>query len=546
MRRFAIVQRLARMGRVLTSLCGGFSYGTAVIGEPITSASAIAAVQARMKTRQAVFLDTVERAIFANSSSPYRRLLDAAGYDLARFRTLVLAHGVEAALSQLAHDGVYVSIEEFKGFHEARRGGRTFRFSERDFHNPFARGGFRMLSGGTRSAGIPTTVSASTFRMHAQHMAVAVAANGLEGLPVVLWAHQLEPLSLSMLMIFAAMRQVPKRLFTQIPGWRLASVDLSHSYYVGIDLAARVRGLGFPPRTYVPFGQESIALPLILQLTGRNGCVVRTSAGTALRLALEAKRTGTRLTNVTFIAGGESLTPAKLAAIEAAGARARSMFSFSEFGTAAYGCASPARPDDMHVCKDAVAVIQRRRPADQIGSEVDALLFTSLQPSARRILLNMETGDYADIVHRRCGCFLERIGWTEHVVDIRSFEKLNLENWAFLGSKLNTLVEELLPERFGGDPTDYQLLENEDREGHTRLTILVHPRRGTIDETAVLECVEDVLGVPPSWVEARVYRRLETLQLRRAAPIMTRSGKLLPLVRIGSRQAAGPRGPASV
>jgi hypothetical protein len=63
--------------------------------------------------------------------------------------------------------------------------------------------------------------------------------------------------------------------------------------------------------------------------------------------------------------------------------------------------------------------------------------------------------------------------------------------------------------------TDYQLLENEDREGHTRLTILVHPRRGTIDETAVLHCVEGVLGVPPSGVEARVYRRLETLQLRR-------------------------------
>src|SRR5262249_55919496 len=158
----------------------------------------------------------------------------------------------------------------------------------------------------------------------------------------------------------------------------------------------------------------------------------------------------------------------------------RPTFAFTEFGAAAYPCARPAGPDDMHLCRDTAAVVQRRRPADQMGTEVDALLFTSLRPEARRVLLNMETGDYGRITERRCGCLLEQAGWTEHLADVRSFEKLNLESWAFLGSTLVTLVEEILPARFGGDPTDYQLVEQEEQDGRPRLAVLVHPRLGAI------------------------------------------------------------------
>lgn len=173
-----------------------------------------------------------------------------------------------------------------------------------------------------------------------------------------------------------------------------------------------------------------------------------------------------------------------------------------------------------------------------MGSEVDALLFTSLRLEARRVLLNMETGDYGKVRQRRCGCLLEQAGWTAHLEDVRSFEKLNLESWAFLGSKLVALVEETLPARFGGDSTDYQLVEQDEQEGQTRLTVLVHPRLGAIDEAAVLACVEGTLDVATNWVNARVYRKLETLQVRRAVPMQTRAGKVMPLHHLGANEAA--------
>jgi hypothetical protein len=523
----------------------------AVMGEPITSAKAIAAVQARTKARARVFLDTAERTIFANASSPYRPLLDLAGYDLARVRALVLEGGVEGALRRLCQDGVYISIEEFKGLREARRGSHVFRFGERDFQNPLASKDpsqpmFRVVSGGTRSAGIPTAIQAADQRTRAEQMALTLAANGFETLPIAVWVPQMERTSLGAVMRLAAMRHVPNAWFTQVPEWRFSDVDESHAFYVGINLAARLRGQRFPPRTYVPFGEESRGLPWVAAQVRRNGCVILTIPSAALRISLAAKQRGMRLDRVTFLIGGEPVTPAKVTAIEAVGARVRSIFSFTELGTSACPCPRPASPDDMHICKDAVAVVQRRRPADQVGSEVDALLFTGLRPEARRVLLNMETGDYGKVTERACGCLLDQVGWTDHLEEVRSFEKLNLESWAFLGSKLIAIVEEMLPARFGGDPTDYQLVEEEEHDGQTRLTILVHPRLGAVDEGAVSAYVESALDVAPSWVTARVYRRLGTLPVRRAAPVPTRAGKVMSLHRLGASEAAGgPRAPVS-
>src|SRR3989304_6190335 len=78
----------------------------------------------------------------------------------------------------------------------------------------------------------------------------------------------------------------------------------------------------------------------------------------------------------------------------AAGARAFSSLGFTEFGRVTYGCAA-AEGDETHICSDAVAVLQYPRRVDHLGTEGDAPLFTTLRPDARRILLNVETGDYA-------------------------------------------------------------------------------------------------------------------------------------------------------
>jgi len=508
-----------------------FVFAQRLIDHPTTSAEAAEGIRSRLARRPDIFLETLERTVYAHADSPYRPLLDAAGYDLSRVRSLVGKEGVESALRRLCSDGVYVSIQEFKGIQEARRGDRVFRFNERNFTNPIAGSGsgLSVSSGGTSGRPIATEISLSNFQLGAAHLATALAAYGLEGKPAIMWLTITHGASLWGVLSLAAVRNPVAAWFSPFPVSLLGGDRLPASY-LSLRLWGRLRGSSLPGVTHVPFGQESRILAW-MGSSMANGCAILTTPSCALRLALAAARKHARLTGITFVTIGEPLTPAKLATIQSTGARAFSSLGFTEFGRATYGCASPVTPDEMHVCRDALAVVQRKRVVDHAGTEVDALMFTSLLPNARRILLNMETGDYGRMTTRSCGCPLEVLGWTDHLQDIRSFEKLNAEGRLFFGSQLISLVEQTLPQRFGGDPTDYQLVEQEDEEGLTRLSVHVHPRLAGIDENAVRDCIEVVLSEAAP-AAAVLWRKADTVRVRRAPPIVTRTGKLMPLLRL--------------
>ncbi|MBI3998274.1 MAG: hypothetical protein HY355_04510 [Armatimonadetes bacterium] len=515
--------------RWLRQIRHGVSYVNALLQDPVGPAN-VAEARARVARRAQVLLDMVERAIFAIPDSPYRPLLEPAGYDLARIRAMVDTGGVEATLEALHRGGVYVSIEEFKGMREALRGDRVFRFDERAFRNPLGQEGLLAWSGGTGGRSIPTPISLANLRRGTEHLALALTAYGLEGRPVVVWMSHYHGASLWAVLALAAMGNTPPAWFTQ---WTSRSgLDLTAVYYRAIQMAARRHGVALPPLTQVPVGEEHRIVTWLGGGLPRGGCGIITTPSSALRLVLAAKEAGTDLPHVAFITIGEPLTPAKLRAIHAVGARAFSSLGFTEFGRATYGCAHPQAPDDTHVCLDAIAVVTRRRPVDRLGAEVDALLFTSLRPDARRILLNVETGDYAGIHSRPCGCLLEQAGWMTHLFNVRSFEKLNAEGRLFFGSHLITLVEEALPQQFGGAPTDYQLVEQEDRNGFTRLTVLIHPRLGPVDEEAVLACVERTLRGADDTATS-IWKEMGTVQVHRDAPRMTAAGKLVPLRHLG-------------
>jgi hypothetical protein len=516
--------------RALRDAQVGVSYVRALLRPPIERERAASTIRARTARREERFLEMMERTIFAFPGSAYRPLLEAAGYDFGRVRALVGQRGVEESLRQLSRDGVYVSIEEFKGSAHARRGDRVFRFDERAFRNPLAPSGLQASSGGTRSRGILTTISFANHRLGAEHLAAALDAYELWRRPIAVWLAVGHGASLWSVLALAAMSNPPRQWFSQLAR-RVGGTAQTRAYEMAIRFAARAHGVTLPSLTYVPIGQEPRILEWIAAKVGDAGCGIITTPSSALRLALAARRNGVKLPRVTFITIAEPLTQTKLDAIQAAGASAFSSLGFTEFGRATYGCASPAGPDDTHLCKDAVAVIQRRRAVDQNGTEVDALLFTALGTDSRRTLLNMETGDYATLFTRQCGCPLESLGWTDHLMNIRSFEKLNAEGRLFFGSNLIRLVEEVLPHRFGGDPTDYQLVEREDGEGFTRLEVLVHPRLGPIDEPAALECVEQNLDV--SVDGTAVWNAAGTVVVRRAEPMLTKAGKLMPLHHLG-------------
>lgn len=122
---------------------------------------------------------------------------------------------------------------------------------------------------------------------------------------------------------------------------------------------------------------------------------------------------------------------------------------------------------------------------------------------------------------------MQRIGFGTHVRRIRSYGKLTSEGMTFLSTDLLSVVEEVLPARFGGNPTDYQFVEEEEG-GLSRMSILVSPALGVVDEAAVVEAVLDVLAARRVRMAER-WRAGQTLRVERRQPYRTGTAKILPL-----------------
>ena len=100
---------------------------------------------------------------------------------------------------------------------------------------------------------------------------------------------------------------------------------------------------------------------------------------------------------------------------------------------------------------------------------------------------------------------------------------------SFLGTELLRLLGEILPARFGGYPTDYQLVEEEDG-GLPKVYIVVSPRVENLNEKAVVSVVYQVLqGYPGGNIMANVWQQAKTLRVVSREPYSTSSAKILPL-----------------
>jgi hypothetical protein len=130
-----------------------------------------------------------------------------------------------------------------------------------------------------------------------------------------------------------------------------------------------------------------------------------------------------------------------------------------------------------------------------------------------------------------CGCPLERLGWKTHLHTIRSYEKLTAGGMTFLDADIVHVIEEALPARFGGAPTDYQLVETEGEHGDSQLKLLVHPSVGPVDTDAVAETFIESIGEGSGTarVMGLLWRDAKLLTVERRAPLTTPSGKILHL-----------------
>jgi hypothetical protein len=234
-----------------------------------------------------------------------------------------------------------------------------------------------------------------------------------------------------------------------------------------------------------------------------------------------------RVDGMQIATSSEPMTPARRALIATAGAHVVARYGSVEAGSIAEGCLAPVEADDLHLFHDLYAVIQ---PAsDRPGS--GPLFLTSLLASAPLMLLNVSLGDHAVMARRACGCPLERLGWTTHLHTIRSSEKLTAGGMTFLDTDVIRVLEEQLPARFGGGPMDYQLVETETAEGRPRVTLVVHPDVGALDETAVTEAFLHGLAKTSEAgrTMGRFWRESGYFGVERGVPRATSAGKVLHL-----------------
>lgn len=122
------------------------------------------------------------------------------------------------------------------------------------------------------------------------------------------------------------------------------------------------------------------------------------------------------------------------------------------------------------------------------------------------------------------------LGFDLHLRDIRSYEKLTSEGMHFLGTELIALLEEVLPRAFGGGPSDYQLVEQEEG-GLSRVQLVVRPSVGPIDEPRMVRTALEFLASYSRGHQlmANFWQDGSTLQIRRQEPFTTKAGKILPL-----------------
>jgi hypothetical protein len=491
---------------------------------PVPAGQVADLVRRRLAERTERFLALADRAVFARPESPYGRLMRLAGCERGDLEALVDREGLEGALRALAERGVRLSFDEFKGRRPIVRGSATFTAAPGDFDLQAVTHHFRSQTGG--SGGPPAVVQFSLAFMHEMALthAATLHAHGLARPTEVFW------LTVAFIHALRSVRAGfrPVAWFHPQPlPWKVRNVARL------MRAAGAMVGCRLPPPA--PLDQEAperLAQWLADRRDGGETDVVTATASGAVRVATAAREAGRSLEGVSFIVLGEAFTPAKRAALTASGARPIVTYGCMEGPSTAYACATPSASDDCHVFTDAYAVIQRPRAVGPSGVAVDALLVTALRPSAPKLLLNLEVGDHAVLEERECGCALGALGLRTHLAEIRSHEKLTGEGVTFARSGLIRVLEEVLPARFGGAGTDYQVVEDEDEAGILRLQLLVSPRLGAVDEAAVARAVLAELGrSEPDRLQADLWARAGTMRVVRRAPFTTSRGKIPPFHR---------------
>jgi hypothetical protein len=116
--------------------------------KPLTADQARATIQRRLADRAMDFLSMAREFVYPNQQSPYRKLLECAGCEYGDLVHLVQSEGLEASLRALFRQGVFVSVDEFKGHRPIIRGRVTIEVDQNQLRNPRSEFHFPARTGG--------------------------------------------------------------------------------------------------------------------------------------------------------------------------------------------------------------------------------------------------------------------------------------------------------------------------------------------------------------------------------------------------------------
>ncbi|MHB0858223.1 MAG: hypothetical protein ACYC5M_11715 [Anaerolineae bacterium] len=487
-------------------------------------------IQRQLAGRTETFLEIVSRAIYDQHESPYLALLRHAGVRYEDVAQLVGQHGVEGALERLYEAGVYVTLEEFKGRKPIQRGSLYLAVEARDFDNPLPAGHFVGRTGGSRSGGTRLVIDLDDLAYEAAYEMLLLETYDLQQAPLGLWRPAPPGAAgIKNLLRRQKLGRRTERWFSQSEvTFRDGQSQNALFVYLAVVLS-RLYGNPIAMPEYVPVDQAyKVARWMAAKCAEGVPPMLDTNVSTGVRVCKAARDEGLDISGSFFRVGSEPFTPGKAQAYVDAGVRAACNYSMAEAGRLGLPCANPAAVDEVHLMHDKLGIVTYHRPA--LPADCVALSFTTLLPTMPKLLLNMQSGDYGVLERRACGCHLEALGFERHLHTVRSIEKLTTEGMHFVGSDLISLLEEVLPARFGGDSTDYQLVE-EEVDGLTRVSIVVSPRVGAVDDESLVTVALQHLGAhnAATRMMADYWQSAHSLRVVRREPHVTQAGKILSL-----------------
>ena len=501
------------------------------VNHPVSESELHQTIQQQFDCREENFLRNLKVNIYDYPKSPYLALLNNANLTFDDIKRRVIQQGLEATLEELYCENIYITFEEFKGRKPIIRNGVELAPNPHAFDTPNLTSVLAGTSGGSTGKPTHTQMDLDHIAQVSKHIGLGFSINNIFDSPMHMWWGLLPDDSG---VVCALMRthfgNNVRRWYTP---YQRNQTNTGWYYYLLTYLMiymGRFHGIRFPKPKHIPLDNPlPIAQALADDVQEFGSVSIISSTSKAVRVCICAQQHNISLEGVTFYGLGEPATPTKVNTIKKVGAKFITHYGASEAGTIGVQCTNPLDTTDVHLLTSNIALIQQ--PHTVHDQTVGAFYFTSLLPSSPKMLLNVQFDDFGIIEERDCGCPLHKMGFTKHLRQVGSISKLTGEGVTLIGSDMIHILEHDLPQKFGGSLLDYQLVEEENIDGLTKLVLVVDPSVPITDNQHIADTFLQVMqtSMPSIRLAQPEYKTGNVVTVRREKPYTTSRGKHLPI-----------------